>query len=63
MNPKVEKALNEQIRWEFYSSYLYLSMSAWYESIGLRGFASWERVQAQEECDHAVNDPRLKSWA
>lgn len=54
MNKKVEKALNDQIRWELYSAYLYLSMSSWYESIGLRGFANWERVQAQEERDHAM---------
>jgi ferritin len=54
MNPNVEKALNEQVRWELYSSYLYLSMSSWYESIGLRGFANWERVQAQEELAHAL---------
>lgn len=54
LNLKVEKALNDQIRWEFYSSYLYLSMSSWYESKGLRGFANWEFVQAQEEKDHAI---------
>ncbi|MBN2733978.1 MAG: ferritin [Methanomicrobiaceae archaeon] len=54
MNPNVEKALNDQIRWELYSSYLYLSMSSWYESVGLRGFANWEYVQAQEEKDHAM---------
>ncbi|WP_317137432.1 ferritin [Methanochimaera problematica] len=54
MNPKIEKALNEQVKWELYSSYLYLSMSSWYESKGLRGFANWEYVQAQEEKDHAM---------
>jgi ferritin len=54
MNPNVETALNEQIKWELYSSYLYLSMASWYESIGLRGFANWERVQAQEELAHAL---------
>ena len=54
INEKVETALNDQIRWELYSSYLYLSMSSWYESIGLRGFARWERVQAQEELAHAM---------
>jgi ferritin len=54
MNRNVETALNEQITWELYSSYLYLSMASWYESIGLRGFANWERVQAQEELAHAL---------
>lgn len=54
INQKIEKALNDQIRWELYSAYLYLSMSSWYESIGLRGFANWERIQAHEERDHAM---------
>jgi len=54
MNQKVERALNDQIKWELYSAYLYLSMSSWYESIGLRGLANWERIQAQEERDHAM---------
>lgn len=54
MNKRMETALNEQIKWELYSSYLYLSMSAWYESTGLKGFANWEYVQAQEEKDHAM---------
>ena len=54
MNPKVEEALNEQINAELYSAYLYLSMSSWFDSIGLRGFANWERVQAMEERDHAL---------
>ncbi|HPY60659.1 MAG TPA: ferritin [Methanospirillum sp.] len=54
MNPEVEKALNEQINAELYSAYLYLSMSAWFDSAGLRGFANWERIQAMEERDHAL---------
>jgi len=54
MNPKVEQALNDQINAELYSAYLYLSMSSWFDSGGLRGFATWERVQAMEERDHAL---------
>lgn len=54
INEKMLDAINEQIKWELYSSYLYLSMSAWYNSIGLRGFANWERIQAMEERDHAL---------
>lgn len=54
MNPKLEAAINEQINAEFYSAYLYLSMSSWFDSTGLKGFANWERVQAQEERDHAL---------
>jgi ferritin len=51
---KMEVALNEQINAELYSSYLYLSMSAYFESLNLRGFAHWMRVQAQEEEGHAL---------
>ena len=50
----MEKALNEQINAEMYSSYLYLSMESYFQSIGLAGFASWMRMQAQEEMFHAM---------
>lgn len=51
---KIEKALNDQINAEMYSSYLYLSMSSYFSSINLNGFATWMRVQAQEELTHAM---------
>jgi len=51
---KIENALNRQINAEMYSSYLYLSMSAFFESENLKGFAHWMRVQAQEELVHAM---------
>jgi ferritin len=54
MNPKIEKAINEQINAEFYSSYLYLSMAAYFDSQNLSGFASWMKVQAHEEITHAM---------
>jgi len=50
----VQKALNDQIRKEFYSHYLYLSMAAFLESINLRGCARWMRIQAKEEEEHAM---------
>jgi len=53
LKEKMEKALNEQINKEFYSSYLYLSMSAYAQSIGLPGVSSWMKVQAKEELTHA----------
>ncbi len=53
INEKMAKALNEQINKEFYSSYLYLQMAAYFEDMGLKGFANWMRVQAQEENSHA----------
>ena len=51
---KIQEALNNQINRELYSSYLYLSMAAYLESINLRGFANWMRVQVQEENFHAM---------
>jgi ferritin len=52
INKKMEKAINEQINWELYSAYLYLSMSAYFESTNLKGFAGWMRIQAMEEQTH-----------
>lgn len=51
---KVAALLNEQINKEFYSAYLYLDMSNYFERRGLDGFANWYRIQAQEERDHAM---------
>lgn len=51
---KMFDAFNEQIKNEFYSAYLYLSMSAYFADLGLPGFASWMRVQAKEEVTHAT---------
>ena len=54
MNAKVHELLNQQINKEFYSAYLYLDFSNYYERVGLDGFANWYRIQAQEERDHAM---------
>ncbi len=54
LKQKIEKSFNEQITEELFSSYLYLSMSAYFQSINLPGFANWMRVQAQEELMHAM---------
>ncbi len=55
MIPKaMQDAMNEQIKNELYSAYLYLSMSAHFESKTLGGFAKWLRLQAQEELEHAM---------
>lgn len=54
MNQKVLDALNEQIKHEFYSSHVYLSVAAYCELAGLPGFAHWFRVQAGEEHEHAM---------
>ena len=54
INEKVISILNEQINKEFYSAYLYLAMSAYFDEMGLHGFANWTKVQAQEEMDHGM---------
>lgn len=51
---KVAQLLNEQVNKEFYSAYLYLDFSIYYEEEGLDGFANWYKIQAQEERDHAM---------
>jgi ferritin len=51
---KIQDALNTQLNAEFYSSYFYLSMSAYFESNDLQGFSRWFRVQANEEYAHAM---------
>ncbi|MFH1615372.1 MAG: ferritin [Planctomycetota bacterium] len=54
ISKKMQEALNKQVNAEFYSAYLYLSMAGYFESIDLKGFANWMRVQAQEEQFHAI---------
>lgn len=54
IDEKVAELLNQQVNKEFYSAYLYLDISNYYEDAGLDGFANWFYVQAQEERDHAM---------
>jgi ferritin len=54
MDKKLHKAFNEQIKNEFYSAYLYLSMAAYLESINLEGFSHWMKSQAKEEIEHGM---------
>src|SRR5512136_2174478 len=54
LSKKIETIINKQINAELWSAYLYLSMSAYFESINLGGFANWMRVQGQEEVEHAM---------
>ena len=54
INERVEKALNEQVNAEIYSAYLYLSMSSYFDSVNLPGFALWMKAQAQEEMVHGM---------
>ncbi|OGO34944.1 MAG: ferritin [Chloroflexi bacterium RBG_16_57_11] len=50
----LQKALNEQIKNELYSSYLYLAMSAHFEAASFPGFAKWTRIQSNEELEHGM---------
>ena len=54
MSDQMTAAINKQINAELYSSYLYLSMSAWFEDKNLTGLAKWMRAQAAEEHAHAM---------
>jgi len=51
---KMQDAMNQQIKHEFYSSYLYLGMSAHFESVNLPGFAHWMKAQSGEEAEHGM---------
>ena len=54
ISKKLQNAINKQINKELYSEYLYLSMAAYLESIGLEGFANFFKIQVQEERFHAM---------
>lgn len=54
LSKTMQDAMNEQIKNELYSGYLYLAMSAYAEAANLPGFAHWMRVQAKEEQGHAM---------
>ncbi len=54
MKKTIEEALNKHLNAEFYSSYLYYSMSAYFHSINLEGMANWMKIQTQEELAHAA---------
>lgn len=52
ISENLTKGMSQQVVAEFYSAYLYLSMSAYFDSIGLQGFAGWMKIQAREELSH-----------
>ena len=51
---KLQEALNDQLNFEIYSSYIYLSMSSYFESVNLPGASHWMQIQAREEMLHAM---------
>jgi ferritin len=54
LGKKMQDAINEQIKNELYSGYLYLAMAAYAEEQNLPGFAHWMKTQCQEEVEHAM---------
>ena len=54
LSKKMLDAMNEQIKEEMASAYIYLSMAAYCESLNLSGFASWMQAQSNEELEHAM---------
>jgi len=54
ISKKVNDAINKQINREFFSSYLYLSASAYLAENNLTGAAHWMALQAKEENEHAM---------
>lgn len=53
ISEEMNKALNNQIREELDSGYLYLGMSFWFKERSYHNLANWYYVQAQEEYVHA----------
>jgi ferritin len=47
-------AINDQLNFELYSAYIYLSMAAWFEEKKLPGMGHWMEVQVDEEYNHAI---------
>ena len=54
LSKPIQDALNEQIKHEINSAYIYLAMSAYCESINMPGCARWLKVQWQEELEHSM---------
>lgn len=54
MKQKMQDALNAQLNAESFSAHLYMSMSAYFQSVNLKGMAHWMRLQAAEENTHEL---------
>jgi len=54
LSKNVQDVINEQIKNELFSAYLYLAMSAYFEAENLPGCARWMRMQSNEEVEHAM---------
>jgi len=54
MKQKIEDAFNAHLNAEAFSAYLYMSMSAYFQSINMKGMGHWMRLQADEETMHQM---------
>lgn len=54
LHAEILNQLNKQMNKEFYSAYLYLSVSSYFNSLNLDGFEQWTKVQAEEELMHGM---------
>ena len=54
ISKKLQDAINAQVQAEFYSAYLYLSMSVYSATKNLKGFAHWLKLQYNEEISHGM---------
>ena len=54
LDERMTAAINDQINYEYYSAFIYLSMSAQFAALGMPGGANWMNVQFQEELSHAM---------
>jgi len=54
LSKSMQDAFSEQVKNEFSSAHLYLSMSLYFERQSLPGFAKWMRVQFTEEQSHGM---------
>ncbi|MFN8482730.1 MAG: ferritin [Anaerolineae bacterium] len=54
LSPTIQDLMNNQIKHELYSAYLYLAISADLEAQNYPGAAKWMRAQAGEEVEHAM---------
>ena len=54
LKKKIENAFNKHLNAEAFSAHLYMSMSAYFQSITLKGMAHWMRMQSEEETTHEM---------
>lgn len=54
INQELVDAINDQLNFELYSAFIYLSMGTWLEEQNLSGMAHWMEIQYQEEFAHAM---------